>query len=233
MWPAIDGATQVVFSPDVANFGGWSHLHNGTFAGNGLDASGLLSNDLSVYDISDTSRVGEPDCGGDDTRRRTLVRRVEGHTNKHANGLQVRGTHPGLLVAESLIIDLRLEVDGTNIPTGIDAIHDGTAVLQVVADGDEVRILISPELYLGHWIRIRDGKIENYQCVVPTTWNASPRDDKGQIGAYEAALMNTPMAVPDQPVEILRTLHSFDPCLACSTHVMSEDGAELATVKVR
>jgi hydrogenase large subunit len=91
----------------------------------------------------------------------------------------------------------------------------------------------APRGALGHWIRIRDGKIENYQCVVPTTWNASPRDDKGQIGAYEAALMNTPMAVPDQPVEILRTLHSFDPCLACSTHVMSEDGAELATVKVR
>jgi len=91
----------------------------------------------------------------------------------------------------------------------------------------------APRGALGHWIRIRDGKIENYQCVVPTTWNASPRDDKGQIGAYEAALMNTPMAVADQPVEILRTLHSFDPCLACSTHVMSEDGAELATVKVR
>lgn len=91
----------------------------------------------------------------------------------------------------------------------------------------------APRGALGHWIRIEDGKIENYQCVVPTTWNAGPRDTEGNIGAFEAALMDTPMADPEQPLEILRTLHSFDPCLACSTHVMSEDGEDLATVTVR
>ena len=91
----------------------------------------------------------------------------------------------------------------------------------------------APRGALGHWIKIRDGKIDNYQAVVPTTWNGSPRDGKGQIGAFEAALMNTPVAVADQPLEILRTLHSFDPCLACSTHVMSPDGQEMTTVKVR
>jgi hydrogenase large subunit len=91
----------------------------------------------------------------------------------------------------------------------------------------------APRGALGHWIKIKDTKIDNYQCVVPTTWNGSPRDAKGQIGAYEAALMNTPLAVADQPLEILRTLHSFDPCLACSTHVMSPDGQEMTTVKVR
>jgi hydrogenase large subunit len=91
----------------------------------------------------------------------------------------------------------------------------------------------APRGALAHWIKIKDGKIQNYQCVVPTTWNGSPRDPKGQIGAFEASLMNTPMANPEQPVEILRTLHSFDPCLACSTHVMSPDGRELAHVKVR
>jgi hydrogenase large subunit len=96
-----------------------------------------------------------------------------------------------------------------------------------------VGTVAAPRGMLGHWIRIKDGRIENYQCVVPTTWNGSPRDTKGQIGAFEASLMNTPMANPEQPVEILRTLHSFDPCLACSTHVMSEDGRELTTVKVR
>ncbi|MEA9977969.1 nickel-dependent hydrogenase large subunit [Pseudomonas sp. 10B1] len=95
-----------------------------------------------------------------------------------------------------------------------------------------VGIVAAPRGALGHWIRIKDGRIENYQCVVPSTWNGSPRDAKGQIGAFEAALMNTPVAIPDQPVEILRTLHSFDPCMACATHVMSEDGAELSTVKV-
>ena len=96
-----------------------------------------------------------------------------------------------------------------------------------------VGTVAAPRGALGHWIRIKDGKIENYQCVVPSTWNAGPRDAQGQIGAFEASLMNTPMANPEQPVEILRTLHSFDPCMACSTHVMSPDGQELTKVTVR
>jgi hydrogenase large subunit len=91
----------------------------------------------------------------------------------------------------------------------------------------------APRGALGHWLHIKDGKIENYQAVVPTTWNASPRDSAGNIGAYEAALLGTPMVNAKQPLEILRTVHSFDPCLACSTHVMTPDGQELATVKVR
>ncbi len=91
----------------------------------------------------------------------------------------------------------------------------------------------APRGALGHWLKIKDTKLENYQCVVPTTWNGSPRDEKGNIGAFEAALLNTKVERADEPVEILRTLHSFDPCLACSTHVMSEDGTELTNVKVR
>ncbi len=90
----------------------------------------------------------------------------------------------------------------------------------------------APRGSLGHWVHIRDGRIENYQAVVPTTWNASPRDPAGNIGAYEAALLGTPMANAEQPLEILRTIHSFDPCLACASHIMSADGRELATVKV-
>ena len=91
----------------------------------------------------------------------------------------------------------------------------------------------APRGALGHWIRIKDGRIENYQAIVPTTWNATPRDHRGNIGAYESALVGTPMERPDEPVEILRTLHSFDPCLACSTHVMAPDGREMTRVKVR
>jgi len=91
----------------------------------------------------------------------------------------------------------------------------------------------APRGALGHWVAIKDGRIDNYQAVVPTTWNGSPRDPAGNIGAFEASLLNTPLAVADQPLEILRTLHSFDPCLACSTHVMSPDGAELTRVRVR
>ena len=91
----------------------------------------------------------------------------------------------------------------------------------------------APRGALGHWIRIRNTKIDNYQCIVPTTWNAGPRDPRNQIGAYEASLMNTKMAVPEQPLEILRTIHSFDPCLACATHVMSPEGEEITRVTVR
>ncbi|MDH3532279.1 MAG: nickel-dependent hydrogenase large subunit [Gammaproteobacteria bacterium] len=91
----------------------------------------------------------------------------------------------------------------------------------------------APRGALGHWIHIQDTKLANYQAVVPTTWNASPRDPAGNIGAYEAALLGTPMADPAQPLEILRTIHSFDPCLACASHVISPDGQELASVKIR
>src|SRR5512134_3010517 len=91
----------------------------------------------------------------------------------------------------------------------------------------------APRGALAHWIDIEDKKIKNYQCVVPTTWNASPRDPAGKIGAYEAALLDTPMHDPNLPLEILRTIHSFDPCLACATHVLDMEGNELTSVKVR
>jgi len=91
----------------------------------------------------------------------------------------------------------------------------------------------APRGALGHWVHIKDERIESYQAVVPTTWNGSPRDPAGNIGAFEASLLNTPMADPEQPVEILRTLHSFDPCLACSTHIMGPSGEELTQVQVR
>ncbi|MGJ0490916.1 nickel-dependent hydrogenase large subunit [Methylobacter sp.] len=91
----------------------------------------------------------------------------------------------------------------------------------------------APRGALGHWLKIENTKIANYQCVVPTTWNGSPRDEQGNIGAFEAALMNTKVERPEEPVEILRTLHSFDPCLACSTHIISPEGIELTQVKVR
>ncbi len=91
----------------------------------------------------------------------------------------------------------------------------------------------APRGALGHWIHIKDQKIANYQIVVPSTWNASPKDAQGQRGAYEAALLGTPMADPKRPLEILRTIHSFDPCLACATHVTSPEGETLAEVVVR
>lgn len=90
----------------------------------------------------------------------------------------------------------------------------------------------APRGALGHWIRIKDGKIDNYQAVVPTTWNGSPRDGREQRGAFEAALIDTPVADPERPVEILRTVHSFDPCMACSVHVVDARGHEVTRIKI-
>jgi Ni,Fe-hydrogenase I large subunit len=84
----------------------------------------------------------------------------------------------------------------------------------------------APRGSLGHWVEIEGKSIKNYQAVVPTTWNAGPRDAMGQRGAYEAALLNTPIADPARPLEILRTIHSFDPCIACAVHVIDAKGRE-------
>ena len=94
--------------------------------------------------------------------------------------------------------------------------------------------LDAPRGSLGHWVQISNGKISRYQCVVPSTWNCSPRDVHGEIGPYEAALTdNHPLAIPDQPIEILRTIHSFDPCMACGVHVIDAQGNPVTEVKVQ
>lgn len=88
----------------------------------------------------------------------------------------------------------------------------------------------APRGVLSHWVVIKDGKIANYQCVVPTTWNAAPRNEKDQPGAYEACLVDTPVADPEKPLEVLRTVHSFDPCLACAVHVVDKEDNPVVTV---
>lgn len=90
----------------------------------------------------------------------------------------------------------------------------------------------APRGALGHWIKIKNKAIENYQCVVPSTWNGSPRDAKGQAGPYEQALIGTPVADPSKPVEILRTVHSFDPCMACAVHVVDAEGKPITKIKI-
>ncbi len=88
----------------------------------------------------------------------------------------------------------------------------------------------APRGALAHWIRIRDREIDNYQLVVPSTWNASPRDARGQRSAYEASLVGTPVANVEQPLEILRTVHSFDPCIACAVHLYDPEGRHVHQV---
>jgi hydrogenase large subunit len=90
----------------------------------------------------------------------------------------------------------------------------------------------APRGSLSHWVVVEGGVIKNYQAVVPTTWNASPRDQKGQLGPYDAALIGTPIADPKKPLEVLRTVHSFDPCMACACHAFDPQGRPLAEVRV-
>jgi hydrogenase large subunit len=90
----------------------------------------------------------------------------------------------------------------------------------------------APRGTLAHWIVIKDKVIDNYQLVVPSTWNASPRDANGKRSAYEASLLETPMANAEQPLEILRTIHSFDPCIACAVHLYDPDGKHLNQISV-
>jgi hydrogenase large subunit len=90
----------------------------------------------------------------------------------------------------------------------------------------------APRGVLSHWVVLEDGKITNYQCVVPTTWNAAPRNEGDVPGPYEASLLNTPVADAERPLEVLRTVHSFDPCLACAVHVLDAEGNPVVQVKV-
>ena len=86
---------------------------------------------------------------------------------------------------------------------------------------------------LGHWVRIKDGKVDNYQAVVPTTWLAGGRDARGQMGPYEHSLAHGgehPLVDPKQPLEPLRTIHSFDPCMSCAVHVLDPNGESVMEV---
>ena len=90
-----------------------------------------------------------------------------------------------------------------------------------------------PRGALGHWIRIENNVIANYQAIVPSTWNASPRDDKGKRGPYEESLIGIKLADIDQPLEIIRTIHSFDPCLACAVHIIDPRSNKIKKFRVQ
>lgn len=95
-----------------------------------------------------------------------------------------------------------------------------------------VGFLEAPRGMLSHWMVIKDGIISNYQAVVPSTWNSGPRNFNDDVGPYEQSLVGTPIADPAKPLEVVRTIHSFDPCMACAVHVVDADGNEVVSVKV-
>ncbi|UDJ83195.1 hydrogenase 2 large subunit [Kosakonia oryzae] len=95
-----------------------------------------------------------------------------------------------------------------------------------------VGFLEAPRGMLSHWVVIKDGKIANYQAVVPSTWNAGPRNFNDDAGPYELSLVGTPVADVQKPLEVVRTVHSFDPCMSCAVHVLDADGNDVVSVKV-
>jgi Ni,Fe-hydrogenase I large subunit len=143
-----------------------------------------------------------------------------------------RGLESVVLAEHSITLLDQLQA---NITSGDLRIHDDKlwdpATWPAKAQG--IGFHEAPRGGLSHWIVIQDGRIANYQAVVPTTWNAGPRDAAGHPGPYEAALVGTPLADPKQPLEILRTVHSFDPCMACAAHLLDTDGNPITEVRVQ
>ncbi len=143
------------------------------------------------------------------------------------------GRHAARAVRASMMADLALdhwELLVNNIASGDLEIFNPPTFPKGEQRG--VGVHEAPRGILSHWIVIRDGKIKNYQCVVPSTWNAGPRDATGQLGPYEASLLGNPIADPERPLEVLRTIHSFDPCIACAVHMLDPEGKEVVNVKV-
>jgi len=135
------------------------------------------------------------------------------------------------LLAEKM--DEWVDALATNMGAGELRIHDNAKwdPRTWPADATGAGFHEAPRGALGHWVSIHNGLIRNYQCVVPSTWNAGPRDAKGRRGPYEEALIGTPVADPARPIEILRTVHSFDPCMACGVHVVDAARREVARVR--
>ncbi len=142
------------------------------------------------------------------------------------------GRHAARAVRASMMADLALkhwDLLINNIETGDLEIFNPPTFPKGEQRG--VGVHEAPRGLLSHWIVIQDGKIKNYQCVVPSTWNGGPRDAEGQPGPYEASLLGNPIADAEKPLEVLRTIHSFDPCIACAVHMLDPEGKEVVKVK--
>jgi [NiFe] hydrogenase large subunit len=135
-------------------------------------------------------------------------------------------------VIESKVVAQKMEEWTTEL---LDKIKNRVEVFrnyEIPKEGEGVGLWEAPRGALGHWVVVKDHKIANYQCVVPTTWNASPRDDSHKRGPIEEALIGTPVLDPQKPLEILRVVHSFDPCIACAVHVIDPRTNEIYEIKV-
>jgi len=158
------------------------------------------------------------------------------------NGLKVTpddlqstmGRYLSRSIRSAMLSDLALEhlqLLTTNILNGDDTTYNAPTFPTGEITG--MGMHEAPRGALSHWVVIDKGVFTNYQAVVPTTWNASPRDEKGVPGPYETSLIGSPVVDAEKPLEVLRTVHSFDPCMACSCHTLDATGKEIAEVKVQ
>jgi hydrogenase large subunit len=118
--------------------------------------------------------------------------------------------------------------------TWLDELEPGApceAPVEIPAAASGAGLVEAPRGALGHWLTIKGGRIERYQAIVPTTWNASPRDAGGRAGALEQALIGLPVPDEANPLAVVRTVHSFDPCLACAVHIIVP-GGPVASFKI-
>ncbi len=143
------------------------------------------------------------------------------------------GRHAARAIRACMLAELaqkHLQLLTDNISKGDYTVHNQPVMPTHEVEG--VGTHEAPRGTLSHWVVIKDEKIKNYQAVVPSTWNASPRDRSGAHGPYEASLLHTPLARPEEPLEVLRTVHSFDPCMACACHAFDPSGRKIGVAKI-
>jgi quinone-reactive Ni/Fe-hydrogenase large subunit len=180
---------------------------------------------------------------------RMVVGYVKGDVRikKYVNNFLTRGKLPatvlfstigrtaGRAIETELMADVMMDwVDelAANVASGDLSTWTEFDMAVVGKDAKGAGLAEAPRGALGHWLTIKDGIVDHYQTVVPSTWNAGPRDGDGQLGAYEASLIGTKVANPEEPLEIIRTVHSFDPCIACAVHIVDTKGKELSVYKI-
>lgn len=175
-----------------------------------------------VYEVGPLARVAVGYARGDQ-QVRELVDQLLGHFKASKEALfSVLGRHAARAIC-ALLIARQLEKWVLELRPGEPAYVD----FQVPDEGEGVGIVDAARGALGHWVVIKDRKIARYQCVVPTTWNGSPKDDMGNPGPIEQALIGTKVRDEKNPFEVVRIVRSFDPCIACAVHLLDHKGREL------
>jgi len=184
--------------------------------------------DDTVMEVGPLARIAIAHLSGKNKRVSNLVETVLGKFNADISALfSVLGRHAARAICCKVVADRCAEW-----AMQLDPAKPVHTKFEIPESGTGMGLTEGPRGALGHWITIKNHKIDNYQAVVPTTWNASPRDDKGQKGPIEQALIGTPVKDPENPIEPARVVRSFDPCLACAIHMITPDGEELSRFKI-